>query len=117
MHRQIRMAAYLLLALGSMLGGLILLSGVVDDLRAEPTASLVDALAGSLKGSALTRLVLLDLVLAGIAFLIWIVHEANSLSMHWRWIYVALLIATPLAFVIPLFLFMREWKLKKLGWD
>lgn len=117
MHRQLRMTAYLLLALGSLLGAVFLLSGFVSQLPADPTGSMIDALVASLLGNSLTRLILMDVGLAGLAFLIWLVHEANSLSMRRPWIYVALLLATPLAFVVPLFLFMREWKLKKLGWD
>ncbi len=111
------MAAYLILALSGLLVGLFFLHGLLDQLRADPQASVIDVVVGSSTGNALAPGIVTDTVLAGFAFLIWLVHEAASLSMRRPWVYVALFFATPLGFLAPLFLFMRERKLAKLGWD
>lgn len=57
--------------------------------------------------------VILDAVVAGIAFLIWMVPEARTLSMRRSWIYIVLFFTTPLAFVVPLFMWNRERKLEQ----
>lgn len=111
------MAAYLILALVSLIAGFTLFFGLLDQLRADPPASLIDTLIESSMGNPLARAILMDAVVVGVAFLIWLLHEARSLAMRRPWIYVVLVLTTPIAFVVPLFLFMREWKLKKLGWD
>lgn len=56
--------------------------------------------------------VTLDALVVGVAFLIWLVPEARALSMRHWWIYIVLFFTTPLAFVVPLFLLMREAKLE-----
>ncbi len=56
----------------------------------------------------------LDLGVAGFAILIWMLPEARRLAMRW-WLYLVLFFTTPLAFAVPLFLFMREWRLEQLA--
>ena len=56
----------------------------------------------------------LDALIVGVAFLIWMVPEARALSMRHWWAYIVLFFTTPLAFVVPLFLMMRETKLEAL---
>lgn len=59
--------------------------------------------------------VTLDAVIAGMAFLIWMMPEASRLSMRHWWLYVVLLFTSPLAFVVPFFLFMREIRIDRLA--
>ena len=111
------MTAYLILALSGLAVGLLFLLELVDQLRADPQASVIDVVLGAAIGNPLAPEIVTDTALAGLAFLIWLVHEAASLAMRRPWIYVVVFFTTPLAFAAPFFLLMREWKLAKLGWD
>ena len=110
------MTLYLVLAFAGLVGGFLSLFQLADQLNADPQASLIDVVSSS-TGSPLARGIAISAVLAGIAFLTWLVHEANSLSMRRSWIYIVLFFTTPFGFVAPLFLFMRELELARLGWD
>ena len=54
-----------------------------------------------------------DISVVAITFLIWLVHEARKLKMkHW-WLFIPLTFLIAIAFSLPLFLFVRERKIRK----
>ncbi len=111
------MTIYLLLALFGFIGGCYYLYEFGKQLRAEPSISVVDAVASAAFSSPLATGISMDAIFCGIGFLVWLVHEAKSLGMRRSWVYVALLFTSPLAFVFPAFLYMRERRLSALGWE
>ena len=54
-----------------------------------------------------------DLLIGATAFLVWMVVEARRLGMRHWWIYLVLTNLVAFAFAAPLFLFMRERKLRE----
>lgn len=56
-----------------------------------------------------------DLTVAFVAFLVWLFAEARRLGMRHAWVYFALSCVTAFAVGFPLFLFMRERKMRELG--
>jgi hypothetical protein len=57
--------------------------------------------------------VTVDILIASLAFLIWMIIEAHRLGMkHW-WIYIVVAIGVAFAAALPLFLLMRERKLQE----
>ncbi|MFL6105421.1 MAG: DUF2834 domain-containing protein [Marmoricola sp.] len=58
-----------------------------------------------------TTTVTLDLALVGLAVIVFVVTEASRLGMRRPWIWVALAIPLPGAFVFPLFFVLRERRL------
>jgi hypothetical protein len=55
-----------------------------------------------------------DILIAAGAFLIWMIVESRRLGMRHWWIYIVLTFAVAFAFAFPLFLMMRERKLREL---
>jgi hypothetical protein len=54
-----------------------------------------------------------DISVVSITFLIWMVYEARKLKMkHW-WLLIPLTFLIAIAFSFPLFLFLRERKIRK----
>jgi hypothetical protein len=58
--------------------------------------------------------VAVDILIAAGAFLIWMIVESRRLGMRHWWIYVVLTFSVAFAFAFPLFLMMRERKLREL---
>jgi len=56
----------------------------------------------------------LDLLIGGIAGMAFIVIESRRLKMRFWWAYIAAAFVTAFAFVFPLFLGMRELKLRQI---
>ena len=55
-----------------------------------------------------------DIIVVVVAFFIWSFNEAKKLGMkHW-WVYVPLTFVVAIAFAMPLFLMMRERRLRQL---
>jgi hypothetical protein len=54
-----------------------------------------------------------DLAIACAAFVAWMVREARRLGMRHWWIYIALIFVVAFAFACPLFLLMRERRLRE----
>jgi hypothetical protein len=58
--------------------------------------------------------VTVDIMIASVAFLIWMVMEARRLRMgHW-WVYVVLTFSVAFACAFPLFLMMRQRRLRQM---
>lgn len=113
MIRSIKKFTFAALATVGLAGSLaVLLRFVTHPVYAEQgfLACLVDLTRNHPVAAAIT----LDAVVAGFAVLIWMIPEARRLAMRW-WLYVILFFTTPLAFVVPLFLFMRELRLEQLA--
>jgi hypothetical protein len=58
--------------------------------------------------------VTVDILIASTAFLIWMIVESRRLGMRNWWIYIVLTFSLAFAFAFPLFLMMRERKLREL---
>jgi preprotein translocase subunit SecY len=56
-----------------------------------------------------------DILIASTAFLVWMVMETRRLKMRHGWVYAVLMFSIAFAFAFPLFLFMRERRLKQLA--
>lgn len=56
-----------------------------------------------------------DILVGATAFNVWMVLEARRLQMRHVWIYLALTLLIAFAFACPLFLLMRERKLREAG--
>ncbi len=56
-----------------------------------------------------------DLLVAFLAFLVWLPGEAKRLQMRRWWAYLVLGVVVAFAFAFPLFLLMRERRLSSLG--
>ena len=56
----------------------------------------------------------IDLGIVFLAYVVWLIPEGRKLGMRW-WAYLLITCVTSAAFGIPLFLFMRERRLQKLG--
>ncbi len=54
-----------------------------------------------------------DVIVAAIAFSIWVVHEARRLGIAHGWVYIVLTFAIAFAFAFPLFLLIREGRLRR----
>lgn len=54
-----------------------------------------------------------DISVVSVTFLIWMVYEARKLTMKNWWILIPLTFLVAIAFTFPLFLFLRERKLRK----
>ena len=54
-----------------------------------------------------------DILVGATAFNVWMVGEARRLRMKHVWLYIALTFVIAFAFACPLFLFMRERKLRE----
>ncbi len=117
MIRILRLYTYFLLALTGLVGGYFYLFQFHVFAANLPQLTVLEAAMDSALGNPLSKGFLLDAIHSGISFLVWLIHEAKSLSMRHRWIYVALIFTTPLAFAVPAFLFMRERRLAALGWE
>ena len=105
--------AFATLSLGGLAGSLTL----IREFSTQPMYAGQDFLACLLdlaRGHPVVAAVSLDAVVAGVAILIWMIPEAYRLTMRW-WLYPALVVTTPLAFAVPLFLFMRERRLDQLA--
>ena len=76
------------------------------DLRAFVTACFANPAAGSLT---------MDATVASVAFVAWLLVEAKRLSMRRSWAYVVLIPTVAFAFAFPLFLLMRERRLRVLS--
>jgi|SRR5689334_2660809 len=61
-----------------------------------------------------TTTVTLDLALLGIAVFVWVVVEAGRLGMRRPWLWALLAVPLPGAFLLPLFLVLRERRLGQL---
>ena len=61
--------------------------------------------------------VTVDILIATGAFLIWMIVESRRLGMRNWWIYIVLTFAVAVAFAFPLFLLMRERRLRELGYS
>lgn len=55
-----------------------------------------------------TTVVTLDLLVLGIAVVIWVVVEAHRLGMPRPWLWAVLAVPLPGAFLVPVFLVLRE---------
>lgn len=55
-----------------------------------------------------TTTVTLDLLVLGIAVVVWVVVEARRLGMRRPWLWAVLAVPLPGAFLVPLFLVLRE---------
>lgn len=53
-----------------------------------------------------------DLAIACLAGLLWIFFESKRLGMRFFWVYIILAFSVAYAFAFPLFLFVRQGKLK-----
>ena len=109
MKPQLRVMVYAVLAMIGLLGGIYCLLVHLGSLDYDGALSGLDSLGFS---RPLAVGVMLDALVVGIAFLIWLIPEARLLSMRRWWVYVVLFFSTPLAFVVPLFLMMRELRLR-----
>jgi hypothetical protein len=58
--------------------------------------------------------VAVDILIAAGAFLIWMIVESRRLGMRHWWIYIVLTFSVAFALAFPLFLMMRERKLREL---
>lgn len=56
-----------------------------------------------------------DLIVAFVAFAVWVVPEASRLGMRRGWIYPLLGFFVAFAFAYPLFLLLRERRLRRAG--
>ena len=117
MTRNLRLYTYFLLAPTGLVGGYFYLFQFHIFAANLPHLTVLDAVMDSALGNPLRKGFLLDAIHSGIAFLVWLIHEAKSLSMRHRWLYVVLIFTTPLAFALPAYLFMRERGLAALGWE
>ncbi|MBO9524121.1 MAG: DUF2834 domain-containing protein [Nocardioidaceae bacterium] len=54
----------------------------------------------------------LDLLVLGVAVVVWVVVEAHRLGMRRPWLWAVLAVPLPGAFVVPLFLLLRERRLR-----
>jgi len=61
----------------------------------------------ALFGNWNSTLLIVDLLIASVAAIIWAVGEARRLKMRWV-LWLVLMLTTPFAFTLPLFLAMRE---------
>ena len=55
-----------------------------------------------------TTTITLDLLVLGIAVVVWVVVEARRLGMRRPWLWAVLAVPLPGAFLVPLFLVLRE---------
>jgi hypothetical protein len=58
------------------------------------------------------RSISVDLTIACTAWIVWMVREARALKMRHWWVYIVLVFAVAFAFACPLFLLMRERRLR-----
>jgi hypothetical protein len=58
--------------------------------------------------------VTVDIIVASVTFLIWMVMEARRLRMRHWWIYIVLTFSVAFACAFPLFLMMRQRRLRQL---
>src|SRR5690349_20267662 len=65
--------------------------------------------------NAATTTVTLDLMLLGVAVVIWVVVEAQRLGMRRPWLWAVAAVPLPGAFLVPLFLVLRERRLRQPG--
>ena len=73
-------------------------------------------IAGGFANAAASSLTI-DLSIIVVAFIIWMVSESIKLGMRYWWVYLVLTGLVAAAFSFPLFLFMRERKLRWLEQD
>ena len=60
-----------------------------------------------------TTTVTLDLLVLGVAVVVWVVVEARRLGMRRPWLWAVLAVPLPGAFLVPLFLVLRERRLSE----
>ena len=58
--------------------------------------------------------VTVDIIIASVVFLIWMVMEARRLRMRHWWVYIILTFSVAFACAFPLFLMMRQRRLRQL---
>jgi hypothetical protein len=61
-----------------------------------------------LVANSISRFFVLDLVIAALVFLVFVVVEGNRVKMKFLWIYILSTLCIGLSFALPLFLFARE---------
>ena len=62
-----------------------------------------------------TALTAIDLIVAGVTFFFWMIYEARRLNMKHYWVYIVIIFCPAFAVAFPLFLFMRERRLRELS--
>lgn len=62
--------------------------------------------------NAATTTIALDLVVLGVAIVVWVVVEARRLGMKRPWLWAVLSVPLPGAFLVPVFLVLRERRLR-----
>jgi hypothetical protein len=62
-----------------------------------------------------TTVVTLDLLVLGVAVVLWMVVEAHRLGMRRPWLWAVLAVPLPGAFLVPVFLVLRERRLSASG--
>ena len=80
---------------------------------AGETPGIGDFVAGGFANPAASSLTL-DVLIAFLAFLVWLPTEARRLEMRGWWIYLVLGLTVAFAFAFPLFLFMRDRRLSEI---
>lgn len=64
--------------------------------------------------TAASRSILIDIILLFMSIWVWMVIEAKKLGMKHLWAYFVFGLIIGVSFTVPIFLIMREQKLKKL---
>ncbi|XBB67913.1 DUF2834 domain-containing protein [Nocardioides sp. WV_118_6] len=75
--------------------------------QVDGTALLSDAFA-----TPASTMLTIDLLVLGVSVVVWTVVEARRLGLRRPWVWAALAIPLPGAFVVPLFLLVRERRLR-----
>ena len=91
----------------SVLGAIGLISVGVSAANVDGGSFLDDVFA-----NAATTTIALDLVVLGVAVVVWVVVEARRLGMKRPWLWAVLSVPLPGAFLVPVFLVLRERRLR-----
>ena len=82
---------------------------------AHPGGFPVDVFLAEAFSAPAARSIATDLSIGSTAFLVWMVVEARRLRMRHWWVYIVLTLGVAFAFACPLFLMMRERRLRAAG--
>lgn len=82
----------------------------------NPDAGLTGFIAGSVANHAAASLTL-DLVLLGVAVVIWMIVEAKRLKIRWIGAYIFFSLVIAISVAVPIFMIVRERKLASIQSD